>query len=179
VALENDCPLDEDASGAGLYAYVNNDPLNLTDPSGLSPAESASGNNSLIQQAQFIPLLETPPVEIFPRVPTTPLDQLPGGSAGGPGAGARFPRALNEQNRQQNPNCYLCDRPTTDQPGPDQYNGDHIVPRAQGGNNSPDNLGTTCRTCNLQKGNQTPQQYVPKFYFDPIRGFVPLTGGGA
>jgi HNH endonuclease len=129
---------------------------------------SDAGDRS-IQQAQLVPLLETPPVEIFSRVPTTPLDELPQGPAGGAGAGARFPRALNEQNQQQNPNCYLCGRPTTREPGSDQYNGDHIVPRAQGCNNDPTNIGTTCRTCNLLKGNKTPQQYVPRFYFDPLR----------
>jgi hypothetical protein len=140
-----------------------------------SAASGASDHSN--QRAQLLPLLEVPPVEIFSRVPTTPLDELPQGSAGGPSAGARFPRSLNEQNRQQNPNCYLCRRPTTREPGPDQYNGDHIVPRGQGGNDSPENLGTTCRTCNLQKGNKTPQQYVPRFYFDPLRGIVPLEGG--
>jgi hypothetical protein len=143
--------------------------------SGRNSAASVARDRS-IQEAQFIPLLETPPVEIFSRVPTTPIDELPQGSAGGPGAGARFPRSFNEQNRQQNRNCYLCGRPTSREPGPDQYNGDHIIPRAQGGNDSPENIGTTCRTCNLQKGNQTPQQYVPRFYFDPLRDIVPLEG---
>jgi hypothetical protein len=37
------------ASAARFYAYVNNDPLNLTDPSGLLASEIATGAYSLIQ----------------------------------------------------------------------------------------------------------------------------------
>jgi hypothetical protein len=59
---------------------------------------------------------------------------------------------------------------TTEEPGPDQYNGDHIIPRAQGGNASPDNTGTTCRTCNLQKGNRTPEQYYRDMFPDLFPG---------
>jgi hypothetical protein len=160
--------------------YAANEPLSLGIGYDQGPRHgnsAASGTNDRSsRQAQLLPFLEVPPVEIFARPPITPLDKLPEGSAGGPNAGARFPRSLNDQNRQQNPNCYLCGRPTTREPGPDQYNGDHIIPRTQGGNNDPDNLGTTCRTCNLQKGNNTPQQYVPRFYFDPLRGIVPIDG---
>jgi hypothetical protein len=42
---------------------------------------TASGaSDRPIQEAQLFPLLETPPVEIFSRVPTTPLDELPQGT---------------------------------------------------------------------------------------------------
>ncbi len=142
----------------------------------LNQGPEENSDEPWVQYTQWLPLLEVPPIEFFSRPPVTPLEELPKGSAGGDNAGARFSRSTNEQNRQQNPNCYLCGRPTTREPGPDQYNGDHIIPRAQGGNNDPTNLGTACRTCNLQKGNRTPQEYVPRFYFDPVRGIFLIEG---
>lgn len=35
---------------------------------------------------------------------------------------------------------------------------DHILPRAQGGNSTPENLVTACEKCNGRKGNRTPEQ---------------------
>ncbi len=35
---------------------------------------------------------------------------------------------------------------------------DHILPRAQGGESTPQNLATACVKCNQRKGNRTPEQ---------------------
>ncbi len=35
---------------------------------------------------------------------------------------------------------------------------DHIQPRAQGGESTPQNLVTACVACNQRKGNRTPEQ---------------------
>ena len=35
---------------------------------------------------------------------------------------------------------------------------DHILPRAQGGESTPQNLVTACVSCNQRKGNRTPEQ---------------------
>ena len=100
-------------------------------------------------------LLARPPVFI-PR-PTTPLEELPPGSAGGPGAGRLFPRKFNEQ--PKNVPCTYCGRPTTDEPESNKLNGDHVIPRSQGGNDDPSNYAPSCRTCNLKKGPITPTQW--------------------
>jgi hypothetical protein len=97
----------------------------------------------------------------------TPLEELPPGSAGGPGAGKLFPRSPTDQHPEGVP-CTYCGRPTTKQPGPDKLHRDHIIPRIQGGNNTPENNAPACRTCNLEKGPRTPEEW----YFW-------LRGGGA
>lgn len=104
-------------------------------------------------------LLSKPPVgiDLPPPEGLTPLEELPPGSAGGPGAGKPFPRSMNK--RPEGTPCAYCGTPTTRNPGSDQHNGDHNIPRSQGGNNSPENRLDSCRTCNLRKGGRTPQQW--------------------
>ncbi len=97
------------------------------------------------------------PIIIAPRG-LTPLEELPAGSAGGPGAGKAFPRSLNDQQPDDVP-CTYCGEPTSREAGPDQLNGDHVIPRSQGGNNSPENYVPSCRSCNLEKGPRTPEQW--------------------
>jgi len=82
-------------------------------------------------------LFQSPPAALFARPPvllarpTTPLEELPPGSAGGPGAGRLFPRKFNDQQPKNVP-CTYCGRPTTEELGPDKLNGDHVIPRSQG-----------------------------------------------
>lgn len=45
-------------------------------------------------------------------------------------------------------------------PTPTQRNTDHAIPKARGGNNTPDNAQNTCRTCNLNKGTKTTEEYT-------------------
>jgi hypothetical protein len=108
---------------------------------------------SALFQSPPAALFARPPV-LFPR-PLTPLEELPQGSAGGPGAGRAFPRKFNEQQPKNVP-CTYCGRPTTEEPGPDKFNGDHVIPRSQGGNNEPSNHAPACQTCNLKKERGRP-----------------------
>ena len=39
-----------------------------------------------------------------------------------------------------------------------ELNIDHVVPRSRGGQSSWENLVTSCRPCNLEKGDQTPEE---------------------
>jgi RHS repeat-associated protein len=145
----------ESAGDDFAYAYAE---AGMDGGSFPSPAPEA-----LVQVAQALP-----PLIFFARPPIfipEPLDELPGGSvdigpgsAGGPGAGKAFPRSFNDQQPEGVP-CAYCGQPTTKDPGPDQLNGDHIVPRSQDGNNTPENYAPSCRTCNLNKGSQTPGQW--------------------
>jgi RHS repeat-associated protein len=83
------------------------------------------------------------------------------GSAGGPGAGKAFSEATKDAERAASGNrCVFCKEPTTRTPGPDQSNIDHAIPKSRGGNNTPANAQNTCRTCNLEKGTKTTQEYL-------------------
>lgn len=46
---------------------------------------------------------------------------------------------------------------------------DHVVPRAQGGRTSWDNITTACRPCNFDKRNRTPKQAGMKLLQTPVR----------
>ncbi|WP_260482873.1 HNH endonuclease [Sphingomicrobium flavum] len=47
---------------------------------------------------------------------------------------------------------------------------DHVIPRAQGGRTSWENVATACAPCNLKKGGRTPRQaQMPIFGGEPIR----------
>jgi hypothetical protein len=118
------------------------------------------------------PLAETPPPQAPASQPSatdpgaarartpkgyTPLDQLPPGSAGGPGAGQRFthPRSYPPGTR-----CTYCGKVTVEEPDPDKLHRDHIIPKSRGGNDSPENETPACRWCNLDKGASTnPEWY--------------------
>jgi len=46
---------------------------------------------------------------------------------------------------------------------------DHVVPRAQGGRTTWENVATACAPCNLKKGGRTPRQASMHIHRDPIR----------
>ena len=46
---------------------------------------------------------------------------------------------------------------------------DHVVPRAQGGRTSWENVATACAPCNLKKGGRTPRQAKMHIEREPIR----------
>lgn len=46
---------------------------------------------------------------------------------------------------------------------------DHVVPRAQGGRTSWENVATACAPCNLKKGGRTPRQAHMHIHREPIR----------
>jgi HNH endonuclease len=119
-------------------------------------------------------LFKSPPTALFARPPvaltrpTTPLAELPPGSAEGLGAGRQFPRKFNDQQPKNVP-CTHCGRPTTEELGPDKLNGDHVIPRSQGGNNEPPNYAPACQTCNLKKGPRTPSQWYEQMRLQDLK----------
>ena len=46
---------------------------------------------------------------------------------------------------------------------------DHVVPRAQGGRTTWENVATACAPCNLKKGGRTPRQAQMHIEREPIR----------
>jgi hypothetical protein len=83
------------------------------------------------------------------------------GSAGGPGASKRFSEGVKDvAENNADGKCVFCGRETTRTPGPSQRNTDHAIPKARGGNNTPENAQNTCRTCNLNKGTKTTEEYT-------------------
>lgn len=82
------------------------------------------------------------------------------GSAGGPGAGKNFSQAQKDANIGQP--CTYCGKPTiqSPKPHPDRLHNDHIIPKAQGGNNTNANLNPSCQTCNLQKGAKPLDEFL-------------------
>ncbi|MEZ4256383.1 MAG: HNH endonuclease [Polyangiales bacterium] len=59
-------------------------------------------------------------------------------------------------------NLYLRDNYTCQycgaQPGSDELNLDHVIPRSRGGASTWENLVTSCKTCNLKKGRALPEE---------------------
>jgi hypothetical protein len=134
--------------------------------SGQQRPRSAQDNT---QFAQVLPpsiLFARPPL-IYPRS-LTPLEELPPGSAGGPNAGRAFPRSLLKRQPENVP-CTYCRQPTTRDPGPDKLNGDHIIPKSQGGNSDPTNLTPACQTCNLKKGGRTPAEWYEQMRLQNLK----------
>jgi 5-methylcytosine-specific restriction endonuclease McrA len=46
---------------------------------------------------------------------------------------------------------------------------DHVIPRAQGGRTTWENVATACAPCNLRKGGRTPSEAHMHPHRDPIR----------
>lgn len=46
---------------------------------------------------------------------------------------------------------------------------DHVLPRSRGGQDSWENLVTACNTCNVKKGNRTPQEAKMPLKREPFR----------
>src|SRR6185312_1894757 len=121
--------------------------------------QAASTNKkSTNQQAQTIfveppVILEDPIITENPEVigspeGMTPLEELPPGEAEGPGAGQNFPKELGKPKPDEEmPNCAYCRQKTTKEPGPRQLHRDHIIPKKEGGTNTPRNMTPSCRTC--------------------------------
>jgi len=148
-----------DGAITGAFAYAAGS-LTSQAANDNQSATSTVPAQSNTQVAQEILIDPTPLLEDVTPEGMTPLEELPPGSANGPGAGKAFPRNLGKPGPgEDTPDCLYCGKPTTREPGPDQYNRDHIVPKRGGGNNTPDNLAPSCRTCNLQKGPRTPLEW--------------------
>lgn len=97
------------------------------------------------------------------------------GSTGGSTAGRRATpaerKASRDRNRARNNGelrCVHCGTELTEEPGhPNSAETDHLQPRnprdgGPKGNNEPDNLDQSCRTCNREKSNKRPEDYQPR-----------------
>jgi HNH endonuclease len=134
--------------------------------SGQQPPRSTQDDTQLAQLLPPSVFFARPPL-VYPRS-LTPLEELPAGSAGGPSAGRAFPRSLIKRQPENVP-CTYCGRPTTREPGPDKFNGDHVIPKSQGGNGEPTNLTPACQTCNLKKGPRTPAEWYEQMRLQDLK----------
>ena len=83
------------------------------------------------------------------------------GEAGGSTAGKRISDSVKQQAFNQSAGkCVFCGLSTTNARGPLQSQGDHAIPRVQGGNATINNTQNTCRTCNLQKGPSSSAAFI-------------------
>ena len=85
------------------------------------------------------------------------------GSSGGPGAGKVFSRPVQDSIRARDGDtCVYCgiDTIRSPVPAPNRSNIDHIVPKSQGGNNTPANGANACQTCNLEKGTKSVEEFL-------------------
>jgi hypothetical protein len=101
------------------------------------------------------------------------------GEAGGPGAGKRFPKSVQDTARQQSQGkCVFCGVDTQQGVrGPTQSQTDHAIPKSKGGNNSQSNAQNTCRSCNLSKGSNTSVEHVQKQLIKVLKAYVKKLGG--
>ena len=81
------------------------------------------------------------------------------------------PLALTRRNLFQRDNhcCQYCGSKGG------QLSMDHVVPRSRGGSDSWDNVTTACLSCNVRKGNRTPQEAKMPLRHQPHRPVGHLT----
>jgi len=95
-------------------------------------------------------------------------DGMKKGSSKPEGAGKPFNEATKDAARTESGNkCVFCGKETTRTPGPDQSNIDHAQAASQNGDNSLDNAQNTCRTCNLDKGTRSTDEYIDHLKNNP------------
>ena len=169
------------------YAYANNNPYKYVDPDGRAVQSIFGGLGNILIIGGAITYLNTTPQQRkilgdgFSRFVdgllrnenssgdgSTKSDRKPGadgksGSTGGPGAGKRFkPESPEVKADKEGVPCRYCGQGTTNRPGhPSSRERDHIDPKSRGGNNSPENEGDSCRTCNRSKGAKNPDEWTP------------------
>ena len=60
--------------------------------------------------------------------------------------------------------CVYCGRKLTRRYGPRELNWDHVTPMSRGGTNDATNVVPSCQRCNSDKGEQTPDEWVERWY---------------
>jgi RHS repeat-associated protein len=159
-----------------LYAYVLNDPINNTDPTG----EFVCGGVCVFAAVVVI----TAVFFVADDVVEAAIGQSDGtivgdtvlngttyqdgvqdhgrdGSSGGPGAGRRFkPETPEQKAAKEGIPCEYCGEETTNEQGKsNSRERDHKTPKSRGGNNSKENEADSCRTCNRKKCAKTPSEF--------------------
>ena len=123
-----------------------------------------TGRSFQVGQALVPPIFGMPysffvrPPPLFPRA-LPRIEDWPTGSSRGPGTGKPFSRSMGPKEGEEMPGCIYCLQRTTREPGPLRHNNEHKIPKSRGGDNSEDNHGDACQTCNLEKGPKTPEEY--------------------
>ena len=167
--------------GFNRYAYANNNPYKYTDPDGkfalplllFAPEIIALGKAAFfVGSAALAGYAGSEAINAYNESSESgevTSDREPGtdgkkGSTGGPGAGKRFkPETPEQKAENEGANCRYCGVETTNEPGhPNSRERDHIDPKSRGGNNSSENEGQSCRTCNRSKGARNPDEWEPK-----------------
>jgi RHS repeat-associated protein len=172
----------KDGSFFNRYVYANGNPYRFKDPDGRSGALALCGGGpvacgvgvaitaivgvkAIIDTARTLNERQDNQQSDEPKI----SDREGGsdgkrGSTGGPGAGKRFPAESPEvRESKEGVPCRYCGKPTTNTPGqPNSRERDHIDPASRGGNNSQENEGDSCRTCNRGKSSKNPDEWKPK-----------------
>ena len=94
---------------------------------------------------------------------------------------AAFDRVPRRHVRFSRTNIYARDRNTCQYCGGryarSQLNLDHVVPRAQGGRSTWENVVCSCVDCNRRKGGRTPKQAAMSLIRTPIKPrWTPISG---
>ena len=147
-------------------AIPANSPLANSNSDAEAQASAKSGSGSSFQVAQaLVPPIFGMPYSFFVRPPALfqralpRIEDWPTGSSSGPGIGKPFSRSMGPKEGEEMPDCIYCLQRTTREPGPLRHNNEHKIPRSRGGDNSEDNHGDACQTCNFEKGPNTPEEY--------------------
>jgi RHS repeat-associated protein len=154
------------------YAYVDNNPIGHTDPDGKCPDACIVEGLAVAYVAASTPatvaaITETTLGLAALGVAMSEAEQpLPvKGETGGPGKGKRQTKATGDEVRKRDQNkCVFCltDTNTDKKSNPDKSEIDHSEPKSRDGNNTPNNLQNTCRTCNRDKGPLSTKEYLQK-----------------
>ncbi len=164
--------------GFNRYAYANNNPYKYVDPNGETTALAAGIGGTIVcgPICGGIAFFGTAILTGYALSEiaddgdgATSPDREAGsdgkkGSTGGPGAGKRFkPETPEQKAENEGALCRYCGTETTNEPGhPNSRERDHIDPKSRGGNNSSENEGQSCRSCNRSKGARNPDEWQPQ-----------------
>ena len=173
-------------AGTNPYVYANNDPVNTIDPDGLCPVCLVEGVAFVATRvapvagryvymnapriAGFIEGLSpaaagsvSSAVALEAGVVKSGNPLIKAGSAGGETAGRRFPEAVKDAAKTENPTatCVYCQMKGTG------TQVDHAIPRARGGNATLENAQLACQHCNASKGAGDFPKTPPAGYVGP------------
>jgi 5-methylcytosine-specific restriction endonuclease McrA len=74
--------------------------------------------------------------------------------------------------RKHGKRCYWCGCPLNDKSKGCRFTIDHIIPRANGGGSTMDNMVPSCRKCNLRKGHMSGYEFCIMYGLMPLEGDI-------
>jgi len=170
------------AGGSNLYGFAGGDPVNHTDPFGLTPDCTTLPCPLILGGAAVL----GGPLTIFgvavlgvvsadlafgSSSGTSALSERAAADATAYSPGKRFsPKTKTQIDRDataaggQSGTCEYCGITLVPVPGsPTSTEYDHLQPKSKGGDNSPDNGRRSCRTCNRENGaKEKPDPRTPR-----------------